>query len=95
MVVTDTLPAGVTLISAASSAGIGCGEQSGVVTCELGDLASGARASIILVVTIDSLTTEIITNSATVTSQVFDPDSSDNQIDRQTTVTETDLGSGE
>ncbi|MEA2922794.1 MAG: hypothetical protein QOF07_2759, partial [Bradyrhizobium sp.] len=48
--VTDTLPAGVTFVSATSSQGT-CTNASGTVTCTVGNLASGASATITINVT--------------------------------------------
>src|SRR6185295_13343758 len=48
--VTDTLPGGVTFVSATPSQGT-CGQASGTVTCSLGSLASGANATVDVKVT--------------------------------------------
>lgn len=48
-VVTDTLPAGVTFVSATPSSG-SCGQADGTVTCQLGTLAVGATVTIPVVV---------------------------------------------
>jgi uncharacterized repeat protein (TIGR01451 family) len=93
---TDTLPIGTALTSATSSQGTGCAADDSILTCDLGDLANGASATITLVVTIDALTTGIITHSAHVTSQVLDPDPADNLFDQQTTISiEANPGSNE
>ena len=64
---TDTLPDGVTFVSAS----VGCDKSGGTVTCDLGDLASGARAMVAIRV---SPTAEgIIGNAASVTSANPDP----------------------
>ncbi len=81
--VTDTLPAGVTFDSATASQG-SCLQASGVVSCILGTLANGAGASITIKVRPGAAGT--ITNQASVTSNVGDPDSSDNTATAQTTV---------
>jgi uncharacterized repeat protein (TIGR01451 family) len=54
VIVTDTLPLGVTFDPATSSPG--CAELGGVVTCDLGDLANGASATVTIVVTVDAST---------------------------------------
>jgi len=72
VVLTDTLPAGVTYVSANSSQG-GCSQLSGVVTCNLGSLSSGAVASASIVVS--PITTGPITNTASVTANETDPNS--------------------
>ena len=66
-ILTDTLPTGVTFVSATS----GCNEISGTVTCDLGDLGSGSSATITIVVTADVTGTQ--TNSAEVSSSITDP----------------------
>jgi uncharacterized repeat protein (TIGR01451 family) len=67
IIVTDTLPAGVTFVSASP----GCSNASGTVTCSLGSLASGASDSITIVVTAN--TVGVLTNSAVVDASTFDP----------------------
>ena len=47
--VTDTLPAGVTFVTATPSQG-GCSESAGIVTCLLGSVTAGAMPTITLVV---------------------------------------------
>ena len=78
--VTDTLPAGVTFVSATA----GCSEASGVVTCNLGDLGSGATATVEIVVTAD--VAGLLTNTAEVASASPDPDPSNNSDSASTEV---------
>ncbi len=80
---TDTLPAGVTFDSATPSQGT-CAESAGTVTCELGTVANGASADVQINVTPQGPGT--ITNQATVTSGVADPDSGDRSASAETTV---------
>jgi uncharacterized repeat protein (TIGR01451 family) len=80
--VVDTLPAGVTFVSASA----GCSEAGGVVTCDLGDVASGGSASVDIVVTADDLGT--LTNTATVDSASPDPDTGNNSDSADTDVVE-------
>jgi len=55
VVVTDTLPAGVTFVSTA-----GCAEDpNGVPTCSLGDIAAGGSDSYTITVTVDASTVGI------------------------------------
>ncbi len=83
VVVTDTLPAGVTLVSTS-----GCAEDPiGVPSCSLGDIASGANASYTVAVTVDPGTSGTITNTASVISEVADSDISNNMISEDTFVT--------
>jgi len=60
VVVTDTLPAGVTFASASS----GCGEASGTVTCTVSSLAASASSQFTVTVDVISSTNGLITNTA-------------------------------
>jgi uncharacterized repeat protein (TIGR01451 family) len=80
--VSDTLPAGVTFVSATA----GCTEAAGVVTCDLGDLASGGTATVEIVVTADAVGT--VNNTASVASSSPDPDTTDNSDSAETDVVE-------
>ena len=80
---TDTLPAGVEFVTAAPTQGL-CDEASGTVTCLLGALVSGADASVDIVVTPQSAGS--ITNQASVTSDLGDPDAADASASATTTV---------
>ena len=73
VVVTDTLPAGVTFVSATTP----CTEAGGVVVCALGDFASGDLAVIEIVVTAPD-TAGTLTNNAVVASATLDPDETNN-----------------
>jgi uncharacterized repeat protein (TIGR01451 family) len=79
----DTLPAGVTYDSATTEDGT-CSESSGTVSCTLGTLASGQTATVYVVVYPQSEGSP--TNAASVSSDVFDPSSSDNSATASTTV---------
>ena len=74
----DTLPAGVTFLSASD----GCDESAGVVTCSLGKIKSTKSKTIEIVVRADVADDQ--TNTATVSSDTPDPDPSDN-TDSETT----------
>ena len=83
--VTDALPAGVTFVSAAPSSG-NCSEASGIVSCPLGPIASGASATISVSVAPQADGT--VTNTATVVGDdLNDPVSSNNSNSEATTVT--------
>ncbi|UCB43247.1 MAG: DUF11 domain-containing protein, partial [Dehalococcoidales bacterium] len=91
VVVTDTLPAGVSYVSAAGSQGT-VGHVRGVVTWNVGELASGASATLTIVVTVDSDTEGTITNTASVDGDDTDPNETNNTASEDTVVnTETDL----
>jgi len=79
-VLVDTLPAGVTFVAAA-----GCTEAAGVVTCAVGDLASGANATFTIEVTAPD-TVGTITNMAMVAADEFDPDETNNEATLDTLV---------
>jgi uncharacterized repeat protein (TIGR01451 family) len=82
---TDTLPASVIFQSATPSQGAACTRPtSTVVRCDLGDLASGGDATVTIKVEPELAGT--ITNSATVTSGVRDPNPADNAATASTTV---------
>jgi len=84
VVVTDTLPAGVSFVSTS-----GCAEDAnGVPTCSLGTIASGANAQYTVIVTVDPATSGSITNDVSVTSAVTDPDPDNNSTSQSTTVTQ-------
>ena len=68
--VVDALPGSMSFVSATPSQGT-CSHTAGTVTCDLGALATGASASIPLVVTPDA--TGTISNSATVSAAEADP----------------------
>jgi uncharacterized repeat protein (TIGR01451 family) len=78
--ITDTLPTEVNFVTAAS----GCSEAAGVVTCEVGSLASGQEAAVdITVRTTDART---IANEAKASSPATDPDTTNNAAFAETVV---------
>ncbi|HEY5593666.1 MAG TPA: DUF11 domain-containing protein, partial [Nitrospiria bacterium] len=84
---TDTLPAGMTYVSAVPSQGSPCLESAGVVTCDLGGILNGDGAT----VTIDVVPTTAgnRSNNVTVAGDVLDPpdpNSLNNSITINTTV---------
>jgi uncharacterized repeat protein (TIGR01451 family) len=87
IVLTDTLPGGVTLASAPD-----CTELNGIVTCNLGNLDSGESTQVTIIAQVDSSTTATLTNDASVGGDEFDPDTENNSASEDTRVdTETDL----
>jgi uncharacterized repeat protein (TIGR01451 family) len=64
IVLTDTLPNGVTFVSASP----GCVHAGGMVTCALGTLLPAGGATVILVVRADQLTPGLIVNTASVSA---------------------------
>jgi uncharacterized repeat protein (TIGR01451 family) len=49
VVVTDTLPAGVTFVSATSNPPAACSEAGGIITCNFGSLANGAQTTVTII----------------------------------------------
>ena len=74
VVVTDTLPAGTSFVSATPSQGTCSGTSN--ITCSLGNLANGANATITLQATVTA-TSGTISNTASVAT-TGDPDNTDN-----------------
>jgi len=79
---TDTLPTGVTFVSATPSQGT-CSQAGGTVTCNLGTLANGASTTATVVVS--PTATGTLTNTATVAGDKSDPDNT-NDTARATTI---------
>ena len=80
---TDNLPSGSTYNNAFPSQG-SCSQASGTVTCTFGTIASGADA--IAVISIRQPAAGSITNNASVTSTVTDPQTANNSASAGTTV---------
>jgi len=82
VVVTDTLPMGVTLVSTS-----GCAEDPAAVpTCTLGTVANGAMASYTISVTVDPSTVGTIVNEASVTSSTAEANPGDESDSESTEV---------
>jgi uncharacterized repeat protein (TIGR01451 family) len=81
--VTDLLPSGVTLVSATLREG-SCNQSGGTVTCDLGSLATGKKATVKILVTSTSVGT--ITNTAAVSANESDPNGENNTDDATTIV---------
>ena len=74
VVVTDTLPSGVTFVSTS-----GCAEDaSGVPTCSLGTITAGDSKQYTVTVTVDANTSGSITNNVSVSSDTNDSDTDNN-----------------
>jgi RHS repeat-associated protein/uncharacterized repeat protein (TIGR01451 family) len=85
VVVTDSLPSGVTTILATSSQGAGC-DGSSLITCDLGTIANGGDATAWIVVR--PTITGTLVNTATVTSAVYDPIVENNKATASTVSTD-------
>ena len=85
VIVTDPLPEGVSFVSASASPSGTCTETTGTVTCILGTLIGGAAPTTITLVTQPTVSGEV-TNTATVTLNEPDPDTSNNTATVKTTI---------
>ncbi|MCL4870954.1 MAG: DUF11 domain-containing protein [Anaerolineae bacterium] len=85
VLVTDTLPAGVSYVSTVPSQG-SCQQVAGVVQCNLGQMLNQASASIIVVVTATQPGEAV--NQAEVSSDLVDPDTGNNSASATVTINE-------
>jgi uncharacterized repeat protein (TIGR01451 family) len=83
VVVTDPLPAGAAFVSATG----GGTESGGTVTWNLGTVANGGSTDVTVTVLVDQSQTAALSNTASVTSDVPDPDGSNDSATENTTVT--------
>jgi uncharacterized repeat protein (TIGR01451 family) len=81
VVVTDTLPADETFVSASA----GCGHSGQIVTCTVANIASGAKASFTLTVQVAAGITSV-TNTASVSTTTADPNETNNTVSVTTTL---------
>lgn len=79
---TDTLPSSVTFLSAATTQGTCSGTTT--VNCALGNIANGASANI--TITVRTKSSGTISNTASTSSTVADPNSANNKVTITTTV---------
>jgi len=82
--VVDQLPPNLLLVNAIPSQGGSCSNSAGIVTCPLGTIASGARATVML--TCRPIILGPITNVAFVTSDQVDTDPANNSAQNLNTV---------
>ncbi len=87
VVITDTLPADVTFVSASA----GCSHTAGVVTCNVGSLASGGTDTYQILVTVNAGASGILLNGAEVSGSETDPVSNNTSTVSTTVVAEADL----
>jgi uncharacterized repeat protein (TIGR01451 family) len=83
--VVDTLPTGITYQSATTSQGT-VNRSGNTVTASVGQLASGATATVTILVTVNPATLGTITNVATVTGNETETNPANNQDDEPTQV---------
>ncbi len=86
VVVTDTLPAGVTFVSVT---GTGCSQAGGTITCNTGALnvAPAAGSSATITITVQAGAPALITNTATSSSSIADPNAANNTASATTSIT--------
>jgi len=82
VVLTDTLPANVTFVSATAP----CTQAAGTVTCNLGTVNNGANSVVTIVVTPQVAAVPSINNVASVGATEFDPIAANNAASQITTV---------
>ena len=85
VVLLDTLPAGVTIVEATPSAGGVCDTTSNPISCTFPTVIAFGGAQVEIVVTAPSVPGQI-TNTASISSSVPDPNPTDNQAETTTTV---------
>ena len=78
VVVTDTLPAGVTYVSSTSTQGSAPTQASGVVTAVIGTMAANSTATVTIVVKTTINAAPSVTDTASVVSQETDPTPANN-----------------
>jgi uncharacterized repeat protein (TIGR01451 family) len=84
VIVTDPLPSLVTYLSATTTTGT-CSEAGGTVTCLLGTMADGATATVTIVTL--AATEGVASNTATVSADQTDPNTSNNSSTQSETIT--------
>ena len=88
-VLTDILPSGLSFLSSLSTPASTCSDNSGTVTCQLGAIGSGQTATTTL--TVKHSSSSNLTNTASVTSDNFDLDTSNNTDSASVTFIAPDL----
>jgi uncharacterized repeat protein (TIGR01451 family) len=84
--VTDTLPAGLTFVSATADQGT-CSDTGPTISCSLGGLANGSSTTVTIVATASfSSAGQTLVDAASVTGNEFDPDQTNNSSSVSTTV---------
>ncbi|MDA2923343.1 DUF2341 domain-containing protein [Acidobacteria bacterium AH-259-L09] len=79
VVLTHTLPAGVSFLSAAPSQGT-CSQSGGTLSCALGNLAANTAATVTIVVHVNSSMKGTISNTSSVTANELDPETANNVL---------------
>jgi uncharacterized repeat protein (TIGR01451 family) len=82
---TDHLPSQVSYVGSTASQG-SCSQASGVVTCSLGTIAPNGSVSVQINTNVTSSLSEVITDTADITSSVLDPNPGNNSATETTFV---------
>jgi uncharacterized repeat protein (TIGR01451 family) len=82
--VTDALPVGFTFTAAGSSPE--CSLVAGTVSCNLGNLASGASRQVLIKAQVSTSVAGVVNNQVLVGSNLIDPDETDNLAEASTVV---------
>jgi uncharacterized repeat protein (TIGR01451 family) len=85
VILTSTLPAGVNVISRATTQG-SCGQANLIVTCTLGAINNGANAVVTVIITPTIAAVGVITHEATVRGNEPDPAPFNNNATQSTTI---------
>ena len=90
VVITDSVPLSTTLVGISPL----CVESDGVVSCQVGDLGSGAHTSVFIQVEVDADVPDgtTIDNTGFVSSDTDESETINNSEDEDTTVTQPSLG---
>jgi uncharacterized repeat protein (TIGR01451 family) len=88
VIVTDTLPANATLVSATPSQGAACTGTT-VLSCNLGSLANAASATLTVTVNVNANATGTVNNSGQVSSDLPDPNPNNNSASATATISTT------
>jgi len=83
--IVDALPAGTSFVSATPSQG-SCSVSGATLTCNMGNLASGGAAGVVLVVTVTAPPGATIANTAQARASTFDPNMANNTASVSTSV---------
>lgn len=87
VVFNQSLPSGVTLVSAQADQGLPCTEMSGTINCNIGSLSSGQDAVVIVAVTPQNIGK--LSTTVTASSEMLDTDSANNNKALDADVTQT------
>jgi len=76
----DQLPSAATFVSCSVSGGAACSSTAGNVSAALGNLANGGQVTITITAKVNNTATGPLSDTATITTPVFDPSQSNNSM---------------